>query len=247
MGRKKSYKKPDLIVFDLDGTLTNTSDRAARLSSITDRWHLPASSTTMWLMRTANQIYKNIGIRNRFVEAAKHDVLNLLCAEKQDMFVVLQTAFAKDISCSLLSNGPREWGKKILNRLQIGAYFDHTMFREDVSQLKPAPDALLQILASSAVGQDSTVWVCGDRTADVYLAMNANAASICNVIPVAIKGSKAAETITVLRDKFNIKGYVFDTPYDIACAIDPDLTNRVTEVANRMDPSQLHLASFRIQ
>ena len=90
--------------------------------------------------------------------------------------------------------------------------------------------------------------VLGDRTADVYLALNANAASLCNVVPVALRGSKAANTIIALRDKFNITGHVFDTPHNIACAIDPDLENRISEVTNRLDPAKLYLASsYRIQ
>lgn len=239
--------RPDKIVFDLDGTLTNISERAARISSVTDSWNLPVSTTTHWLMRKANQLYKNIGIQSRFIEAARQDMLDLLCAEKKDMFVVLQTAFDKGISCSLLSNGPRKWGVNTLHRLQIRAYFDHVLFREDVSHLKPAPNALLNLLVKSKAKDNENIWVIGDRTADVYLALNANAASACNIVPVALQGSKAADTIIALRDKSNITGHVFDSPHDMACAIDPDLENRITEVTNRMHPAKLYLASFRIQ
>jgi phosphoglycolate phosphatase-like HAD superfamily hydrolase len=243
----KALSRPHKIIFDLDGTLTTISERAARISSVSDKWNLPVSSTTHWLMRKANQIYNNIGIQSRFIEAARQDMLDLLCAEKKDMFVVLQTAFDRDISCSLLSNGPRKWGENTLNRLQIRAYFDHVLFREDVPHLKPAPDALLSLLGKSNAKDNETIWVVGDRTADVYLALNANAASDCNVVPVALKGTKAANTIIALRDKFNVTGHVFDTPHDMACALDPDLENRITEVTNRLGPTKLYLASYRIQ
>lgn len=243
-------KRPDLIVFDLDGTLTDISDNAARVSSVSDKLHLPVSTATFWLMKTAHRIYKTFGLENVVAEAVKKEVMETLCAEKTDMFNVLNTTYNAYIPCSLLSNGPREWGERVLNRMQIRHFFNQVTFREDVPYLKPDPLSLLPILEenSLALGKEGgTVWICGDRASDVSLALNTNAYTTHTIIPVALNGSKAAETIISLRDTYNIEGYVFNHPYHMACEIDPGIEDRLAEAVNNLQAVQEHVVTLSIQ
>ncbi len=245
-----SYQKPDLIVFDLDGTLTDVDDRAAHLTSITDRFNLPVSMTTYWLMKKAHQVYKRIGVKNERTETIKHGVMNHLCAEKADMFDVLNAAFDAYIPCSILSNGPREWGEKILNRMHMRMFFNQLVFREDMPSLKPDPEPLLRILEVHSFPdyKRGTVWVCGDRASDVALTMNAAPHVRHRMIPVAFEGTKAAKAIATLHDRFNPQqGHIFKTPHHMACAIDPDLDGRIRRAVNSLGREQTHIATFTRQ
>lgn len=248
-GNQTAYETPDLIVFDLDGTLTDVSDKAARLSSVTDKLNIPVSTATYWLMKKAHQFYKNAGFKNRTAETIKDDVLRTLCNEKADMFYVLSAAYDAYIPCSILSNGPREWGEKILKRLQLRMFFNQTVFREDMTHLKPEPHSLLALMDEheSLKGKAATVWVCGDRTSDVALALNTGTFVPHKIIPVAFHGTKAAQAIGSLRDQFNIEGYVFEDPYKMACALDPDMEYRIKRTMQSLKVVQTHISTLTLQ
>ena len=244
-----SYEKPDLIVFDLDGTLTDVNDRAARFTSVSDKLHIPVSTATYWVLKKALQLYKRIGIRNETAETIKGEVLNHLCAEKVGMFDVLNAAYDAYIPCSILSNAPREWGEKILDRLKIRMFFNQAVFREDMPHLKPDPQSLWPILEENVLPSQgySTIWVCGDRATDVFLALNAGLTLPHKIIPVAFEGTKAATAIALLQEEFNIHGYIFKHPHDMACAIDPQMDARFNEIYRNLGTAQTHVATLTLQ
>lgn len=216
---------PDMIISDLDGTLTHTSRAAARLASVGDKWDVPLSKMALWVLKTGHKAYRALGQEFDTACGLKNRIMERLSAEQEDSMFMLSAAHERSIPCHLLSNGPRDWGNNILKKMHLRPFFDQVVFREDGRYLKPDPRCLEGILSHSKdLPKKASIWIFGDRVSDVLLAANANAKSAGRrYIPVAIEGTNAADAIRSLnRCDGENKGLVFADQYKMACYIRPE-------------------------
>jgi FMN phosphatase YigB (HAD superfamily) len=231
---EKAHSLPQMVIYDLDGTLTDTSPAAVRMASIADKWEVPLSSAVFSVLKTANKLCSALKRDFGLVSELRQAVWDKLSHEQEDSFVLLSSACASNIPCVLLSNGPRNWGEKVLKRHHLQDFFVQTVFREDVSFIKPDPRALLPVIKEhrEKLNYNDTIWVLGDRPSDVMLSLNAASYSFCNFVPVAIQGTAAADTILELQH-FNIctDAKVFKSQFEMACHLNPDLNTSLAKVS----------------
>lgn len=223
----QDIKKPDVFGFDVDGNLTNISAHAARLASVTDRLGLSLSTAFSRTLNFANDAYRFTGLKVEFVESLKRTVLAKLGTEKNGTFDSLM--YIHDSTrCAAVSNSPRQWGTRTLDRENLSPFFEQIYFREDIGCLKPDPRALLPVLEANqdVLGERGTVWFLGDRGTDMQLAFNADDLHAHEIIPIAIEGTPAAD---YLRRK-EVEGrtsYIFASIDDIARLFDPSVERRL--------------------
>jgi phosphoglycolate phosphatase len=72
----------------------------------------------------------------------------------------------------LCSNKPRLFSQKLLQHLEVSAYFDVVLGPEDVPLPKPAPDMLLRAIQRLGLPSDQVLYV-GDMTVDIQTARSA--------------------------------------------------------------------------
>ncbi len=230
--------KPDLLVLDLDGTMTNISRVAAKIASASDKTGIAVSSLVYGIMSAANDAYKATGVQNELMESVKKGVLNTLGREQKGVFDMILGATANNIRCAVLSNGPEQWGLKTLERLGLTPYFTQTVFRGEY--LKPDPRALLPILDAHAdiLGEQGTVWVYGDRRADALLAYNTNTRTAHHIVPIAIENMVSAGIIKGMKSAFNAQGIVFESVSDISRALEYRGGQAITEGFEPLEPGK---------
>lgn len=213
-----------MIVFDLDGTLTDISPAAARIASIGDKWELPLSSLAHWVLRTGNRAYRSLGYEFRAVNEVRDTLRETLGHEQNDTFFLLMAAAAKNVKCSILSNGPGQWGRNLLARHNLDVFFDKAVFRDGNEYLKPDPRALRPVLDDAALEAGKDIWVFGDRESDAMLAIHGQFHTHHRLVPVAISGTYAARTIERTKASGVLAaGHVFESHHHMACALNPDV------------------------
>lgn len=165
-----------LLLFDLDGTLVNTlEDIAASVNHTLARLgHGPIAPDAVrqyvgdgikTLMQRslggrsdrldeAVNIYKEHHRRNLVV----HSTLYPSVRETLDHF--------KPLPMAAISNKAQEFISPLLDRLGISGYFTAVIGADSGLPLKPAPDAVLKVMAAQGVTRERTV-IVGDGTTDV--------------------------------------------------------------------------------
>lgn len=221
---------PDMIVVDLDGTLTHVSPIAAKLASVSDRLDMGLSKSFVWAYNTAIQTCDSAGINRSIVHYIRNSMTPMIAREREDSFFILNAACSSHIPCVLLSNGPQKWGNFILHRLALQPFFEKTVFREDMPYLKPDPRSLEPVLHSipATQGRRPVVWVFGDRESDMILAVNAGQTMPYDFIPVALADTRAAKAIQQIPSlQEHPAKIIFETAYIMACALHPGIEPRL--------------------
>lgn len=222
---------PDLIIADLDGTLTRVSNVTARIASVSDRWDIPVSAAAVWAYGRFKKACDVTGVGRNTLDDFKSNMMGMLAKEQEDTYFVLSAAAENNIPCRVLSNGPQKWGQYIMKNLNFDVFVQKAVFREEMGCLKPDPRSLKNVLEGFAsAARKPSVWIFGDRETDVILAWNAAAVLPHRFTPVAIAGTRAAEIIHAANSN-DIggcpPGIVFETQYDMARAIDPGAEDRL--------------------
>ena len=233
------YTPPDLLVADLDGTLTQVGSVTAKIASVSDRWDMPTSAAAIWAYEQFKKACDAAGISERKLEDFKANMMSMLTRAHSDSHLVLSAAAESKIPCRILSNSPKKWGEYVIRSLNMDSFVQQAVFREDMEGLKPDPRSLQKILADFSTKQKkSRIWIYGDRKSDVQLAWNAAKAFPQQFLPVAVAGTKAALTIQAANDncpdgsKF---GIVFKTQYDMAKTLHPSFENKLKEYIQLRD------------
>lgn len=223
-----------MIIFDLDGTLTQISPAAARLASIGDKWDLPISSLAHWFLRTGSRAYRSLGYEFRAVNELRDTLRDRLGHEAKDTFFLLMTAAGMNVKCSVLSNGPGQWGRNLLARHNLNVFFDKAVFRDGNEFLKPDPRALRPLLEDPDLSRDKSIWIFGDRESDAMLAVHGQFHTDYKLVPVALAGTPAAATIERMVDSNIIsEGHVFDDHDHMARSINPDIEYNIAKASKR--------------
>lgn len=174
-----------LIIFDLDGTLLDTSgDIHATLNATLKKFGVPEVPLETTLKCVGN------GAR-KLIERVLGEKYAYLCEEVYgDYFVnfaecdnALTTLYGYEkealgnfkkagVRLAVVTNKPQRAADKVCSQLLSGFDFDFIIGQRDGVALKPDPAATLEIIKKSRIGKQECVFV-GDGETDVITAKNA--------------------------------------------------------------------------
>jgi phosphoglycolate phosphatase len=178
----------DLIVFDWDGTLFDSTALIARciqaacadvqqpVPSLRDASYVIGMGLGEALQHAAPGLaperYSEISARYRHHYVARQNELCLF----DGALAMLQTLKARNHLVAVATGKSRQGLNEVLHSVQLQGLFDATR-TADETRSKPHPQMLLELMAELGVAADRTVMV-GDTTHDLQLAANAGVASV---------------------------------------------------------------------
>jgi len=189
----KSLKRPDIVLFDMDGTtvrhinpalistLEFCDDMLFKLGKLFKRNH-----------DITDVSQKPAGIRGLLVHRILHKIrrksVDQIVQPCPGIFLILDLLRRNNIPMGIVSNGLGQgYGHDILNTFKLSDYFTVKLFREDMQKSKPHPDSLLRAIQN--IGQEITaqtvIWYIGDRHKDMDAAIAANNHIDATVVPIA--------------------------------------------------------------
>lgn len=168
--------KKTLIIFDMDGTLVNSSITIANAINYVRKQLGFESLAENDILRQVNdhsinpaQVFYHAKAFDKDHErwfseyySKNHDKELLLY---EGIKVLLETLKAKGYKLAVATNAYRQSTIESLSYLEILSLFDEVACFDDVPQGKPAPDMLYKILKSQACGVDQCVFI-GDGPRD---------------------------------------------------------------------------------
>lgn len=180
--------KKQLLIFDLDGTLVDSSaDLTTGINLMRAHYGLAP------LSRETVTGFIGDGIRKlveRSLQGTTVDFEEALALDKKfySEHMLDETAFYPGVGeglqklaaaghpLAVLSNKPGDPSRAILNHLEAGALFFRIIGGGDVKNLKPAPDGIFELIKESGIDA-SNVWMIGDHHTDLEVAHNAGVKS----------------------------------------------------------------------
>jgi len=180
-------KKLSAIIFDLDGTLVDSSEAIAEcINYALTRKGLPQADPQV--------IKRSIGTPLEemfapFIESDPTDLVPLYREQYKRVFLekthllpgvkeALDSIKKRNYRLAVATTKPRYFADPILEHLGIRAFFDAVAGGEEVSQLKPAPDLLLLAMKRLDAKAHETLCV-GDHPVDIAAADSAGIRVIC--------------------------------------------------------------------
>jgi phosphoglycolate phosphatase len=175
---------PQLIIFDLDGTLIDSrADLTAGINHMRAHFGLEALS-----LETVSG-YVGDGVRNlvvRSLQGADVDVDEALAVNKDYYFAhtTVHTFLYEGVesgiralvkaghTVALLSNKPGDPCREIIRHFGLDDCFSVIIGGGDVPHLKPEPDGIFRCLERTG-GDPSRAWMVGDHHTDLGAAKNA--------------------------------------------------------------------------
>lgn len=188
---KPLLERPDLVIFDLDGTLTEESRALSRLT--TSR---AAEATLAHLLKVSGNSYlslKEKGLLQKIpLERLKDTFLDQVARPRIGIRRTMEILRKIDIPTALLSNNHEHpWGEKTLERLGLTNSFQIRLFAESLfpKHQKPSQEGLDYII-STLVTQGhyiENIWMIGNSPHDMQAAMEAsNLHPDKKITPIAI-------------------------------------------------------------
>lgn len=177
-----------LLIFDLDGTLVNTlEDIAASVNytlGLLSKPLLDLPAVRRYVGDGLEKLLERaLGSIERAPQAAaiytEHHRKNLVVRSSLYPFVQETLEHFRTIPMAVVTNKRREFSIPLLGGLGLGSSFRMVIGAGDGLPLKPAPDALLAIMAACGVSKERTA-IVGDSLADV-LAGKAAGVTTCSV------------------------------------------------------------------
>ncbi len=165
-----------LLIFDLDGTLVNTLEDIASSVNFTlqklGRPVIPLSSVRQYVGDGIEALMlRALDGREEFLSDAVgiykvHHSQHLLVRSRLYPHAVDVLEHFRAIPMAVISNKTSEFVEPLLDGLRIRRYFTVIIGADRGLPLKPAPDAVLRILADTGVPKEKAAMV-GDGTTDI--------------------------------------------------------------------------------
>jgi len=184
-------KEPQLLVFDLDGTLIDSrDDLAAGINYMRRQLGLHPLSIGEVVGYIGNGMVKLVE-RSLYDAPQEEDLEKALRINREyylshlTIHTHLYDGVAEGIrkltdaghKLAVLTNKPGEACRKILKHFNLDSYFSEIIGGGDLDKLKPAPDGIFQCLEVSGI-DPSNAWMAGDHYTDLAAAQNAGIKSI---------------------------------------------------------------------
>jgi phosphoglycolate phosphatase len=167
------------VLFDFDGTLADSyAAIAASVNHVRARRDLPALSiheVTRFVGRGADYLLTHTVPGGKLADdlacyKAHHpSVMLTLTHFLPGAAALLPALHAAGKKIGLCSNKPRLFSQRLLQHLEVAAYFDVVLGPEDVAHPKPAPDMLLRALERLNLPAAQVLYV-GDMVVDIQTA-----------------------------------------------------------------------------
>ncbi len=176
-------KNIELFVFDLDGTLTESSETIYKTTLKTFEHFgravfLPKEELDKRIGEHFQTIFDDLNIHvddvEEFINIYKTIYFDFIITTKLYPYVeeVISTLKKKGKKIALLTTKGQEQAQKILHHFKLEKYFDEIMGRRNGLAHKPSPEPLLFICAALSVSPGQTLMV-GDTEVDVQCGKNA--------------------------------------------------------------------------
>lgn len=198
--------KPQLLIFDLDGTLADTrADLATGINLMRAHYgHPPLDLQTL-------TGFVGDGIRKlveRSLQGVDVDIDEALALDKKFYaeHMLDETALYPGVEeglrklaaaghrLAVLSNKPGDPSRAILKHLGVESLFFRIYGGGDLPQLKPAPDGIVALMAESGVSVED-VWMIGDHHTDLEVAHNAGIKSAFVTYGIGCPGEFVADQV----------------------------------------------------
>ena len=221
-----SLPLPDMIVWDMDGTLLNSN--AGRFVNSDNESKARVILETLDRTYKAARSLKNMIAPNFHINpSTKSRLLSLATKTYEDTLETLESIHHMGITQAIASNNSRTAiGGKVLTHFHLKDTIEASMFLEDMNGLKkPHPDIMQALMETTNMPEDATIWVVGDRPTDMRFAKNANNALTQNFYPIAMgHDSSAASFLRLRSNKFDAYAVV-SCPMEVSvmAAMDPRL------------------------
>ena len=167
---------PRYYIFDLDGTLFDTSlDLAAAVNASLLHFGYPVHDVPTVVSfignGAANLIRRSLVVLHYFLDYYLEH-----CTEKTQPYQGVLDFLKQPIRASILTNKPDAPTRKILSHFGLQDRFEHVLCGDTTPARKPAPDGLLHILQMVGIAPQDALMV-GDDLPDLGAAAAANVPS----------------------------------------------------------------------
>jgi len=166
----------ELLIFDLDGTLINTlediSESVNFMLARLGRQPIDADSVRRYVGDGVNLLMeRSLGGRSERISEAvaiyrDHHRRNLTVHATLYPSVKETLEYFKGIPKAVITNNRMEFCRPLLEHLGIVEQFKKLIAADDGLPLKPAPDAILNIMSECAATKDGTA-IVGDGVTDI--------------------------------------------------------------------------------
>lgn len=178
-------KNIELFVFDLDGTLTESSETIHKTTLKTFEHFgravfLPKEELDKRIGEHFQTIFDDLNIKvddiEEFINVYKTLYFNFINTTKLYPGVeeILSTLKENGKKIALLTTKGQEQAQNILHHFKLEKYFDEIMGRRNGVEVKPSPEPLLHICNSLSIFPSQTMMI-GDSELDVQCGKNAGA------------------------------------------------------------------------
>lgn len=189
MSGLRNKMKENIILFDLDGTLINSTDAiVSTFHHSFEELHFDFKGNDEDIKSLIGYpldiMYQELGVLkedvNDFVDSYKNRY-RVISTEQTELLENAKEALELASTFARLSVVTTKTGKytiPLLKNMEILDYFEHITGREDVEHPKPHPEPIIRTLDLMKLEKTSNIWMVGDTHLDL---ISANSAGINSV------------------------------------------------------------------
>ena len=167
--RAISFDRLELLIFDLDGVLVDTSDcheraygdlwssmgiRGPAYASIAGRRTRDAVTETTARL---NPTVRDIRTWSEFKQERARHYLDAACVSYPDTILALQRLVSRGHRLALATGASRTTATRLLTRLSLESFFLVVVTGDDVASGKPSPDVFTSALSALQVSADAAL------------------------------------------------------------------------------------------
>jgi len=192
MTRKIDHARcPEAVLFDLDGTLVDTAGDFIQVLNTQRKRHNMVALDPQHIRDTVSNGARAL-TRLAFggepgeteFESRRQELLELYLEVVgrdaklfEGMDEVLLSLESRGVLWGIVTNKPRLYTEKLLDRIQLSHRCSVTVCPDDVQQSKPDPEGLL--MAAQTLGiQPKAIWYVGDHERDIQAGQAANMTTV---------------------------------------------------------------------
>lgn len=185
-------EKVDLLIFDFDGTIANTSNHIINcIKKCTDKFGL-RSLTEEDISRLSGSVLADsliaLGATQEMIPKIKEYYKEVFLEDLSDVYLydgvleTLELLKERGIKLAIASNRGRNTLIPLLSSLGIASFFEPIVCESDVTMKKPDPAMVENILEKTNISKERTM-VVGDTSFDIVMGRSAGCKTCLVVYP----------------------------------------------------------------